>query len=247
MRRVPPSRCRDVGAGVTALAGEPDVWGNWGRDHDPLEMVVDSSISTDSSVRAPREPAATYGPGPRGLPMAGGSMTGPGSLGPSHPSARSSWGHQNSPSPGHWAPHWGWGWNGWCWARTWTCGWAQLSGAMAGQGKAVGCWRPALLRGLMAPGADMESWAVSRWGEPQGARQRPVRAGGWCPQGPDNMKLLLRSVHRKGCHSEEETLTLDATERRKPGAGVCFSSPWGTKSLYLPKALCLNRACKGYR
>lgn len=45
MRRVPPLCHRHMGAGVTSLAGEPDVQGNGGRDHDPLEMVADSYLN----------------------------------------------------------------------------------------------------------------------------------------------------------------------------------------------------------
>ena len=50
-------------------------------------------------------------------------------------------------------------------------------GPMAGQGRAVGSWRLALLwhhwgRDWQAQGADMGSCAVGRWGEPREAGQR---------------------------------------------------------------------------
>ena len=76
--------------------------------------------------------------------------------------------HQGSPSPTHGAPRWG---RGRAEARLGRgpVGGPGSARPMAGQGRAVGSWRPALLpaaaslgQGLMVLGAEMGSWAVGR-------------------------------------------------------------------------------------
>lgn len=74
----------------------------------------------------------------------GGQTRPTGTARPSAPPGGGHWGHWCSPCPGHRPLHE-------AGARPWACAWTQLgrghgwAGAMAGQGRAVGCWIPALL------------------------------------------------------------------------------------------------------
>lgn len=65
----------------------------------------------------------------RGVPM---GVAGQGPADRAHPSAptrsRAAGGHQDSPSPSHWAPSWEWGW---MWARRWA--WLGRANGLAGQ------------------------------------------------------------------------------------------------------------------
>lgn len=105
-----------------------------------------------------------------------GGRAGPGSQELSH---RSSLGHR--------APPWG---KGWAKARLgqWPIGGPGSVGTMAGQDRAVGNWRPALLgQQLVAPGAEMASWAVGRWREALGGPSRAY----CCPQVPRHISVKL--------------------------------------------------------
>lgn len=71
----------------------------------------------------------------------------------------------------------------WGSARTWAHKWARL-------GRDVGSWRLTLLWPCCGPGADMESWARGRWGEPQ--RLDRVSQSWWWPQRPQKRSRSYR-------------------------------------------------------
>lgn len=68
-------------------------------------------------------------------------------------------------------------------AKTWAHKWARL-------GRDVGSWRLTLLWPCCGPGADMESWARGRWGEPQSLDR--VSQSWWWPQRPQKRSRSYR-------------------------------------------------------
>lgn len=118
------------------------------------------------------------------------SEQGPSGQGPSHPPAKSSavGGHWGRPSRRHRAPPWGWGQGrGQARLQHAPLGGSGSAGPMAGQSRAVGSWKWALLwhhwyRGWQPRGAEMGPRAVGRVGEDPGGKQR--QAGLWMPSEP---------------------------------------------------------------